>query len=254
MEITPLGVGSAFAKTLDNTNFLIRPGEGEPFLLDCGHTATRALTRLGVSLDEIDSLLLSHLHADHIGGLEEMGFSGIFMRGRKVRLVHPEPLAEYLWANCLSGGMGQRLKNSEGHFFDADIATYFDVSMIGRDESVRFGSIEVTPFRTPHIPGRPSWGFFMVDGATGGRVMFTCDSQLSMNNLEKFGARADAIFHDCQLDGDGEGIHTGLAELVDLPDAYRSKIILVHYGDAWPEYVGKTGPMRFGLQDYVYRF
>ena len=42
MEIVPLGVGSAFAKTLNNTNFLIRPDEGEPFLLDCGFTAARA--------------------------------------------------------------------------------------------------------------------------------------------------------------------------------------------------------------------
>ena len=43
MEIVPLGVGDAFAKTLFQTNFLVRPAEGEPFLVDCGHTAARAL-------------------------------------------------------------------------------------------------------------------------------------------------------------------------------------------------------------------
>lgn len=254
MEIIPLGVGSAFAKTLDNTNYLIRPREGEPFLLDCGHTASRALARLGVPPDAINCVLLSHLHADHIGGLEELGFSGLFLRGVRVALRFPEPLAEYLWTNCLSGGMGQRLKAADGSFFDAALDTYFDVRPIVREETVSFGSVEVTPFRTPHIPGRPSWGFFMRDAATGGKVMFTCDSQLSMKNLETWGTGADAIFHDCQLDGDGEGIHTGLAELTALPDEFRDKIVLVHYGDSWPEYVGKTGSMRFGEQGKIYSF
>lgn len=254
MEIIPLGVGSAFAKTLDNTNFLIKPAEGSPFLLDCGHTATRALARLGMGVEEIGCVLLSHLHADHIGGLEEMGFCGLFMRGVKVCLRYPEPLGEYLWENCLSGGMGQRLKKLDGSFYDAELTTYFDTEPLPRESVVRFGSIEATPFRTPHIPGRPSWGFLMHDTATGKKVMFSCDSQLSKKNLELYGAGADAIFHDCQLDGDGEGIHTGLMELVELPDEYRKKIILVHYGDAWPEYIGKTGPMKFGQQGVAYKF
>jgi ribonuclease BN (tRNA processing enzyme) len=197
---------------------------------------------------------LSHLHADHIGGLEEMGFSGLFAWGRKVDLYLPKPLLQYLWPNSLSGGMGQRLKNGEGEFTEAQITTYFNVHPIGQSNRLSIGSIEITAFRTPHIPGRPSWGFFMHDTVTGGKVMFTCDSQLSKKNLEKFGQGADVVFHDCQLNGAGEGIHTGLEELVKLPEEMRKNILLTHYGDDWEKFLGKTGGMEFAKQDRVYKF
>lgn len=253
MEIIPLGVGSAFAKTLDNTNYLIRPGRGEPFLIDCGVTATRALVHLGVPPSTIQDIVVSHLHADHIGGLEEMGFSGAFLWGRKVRLHLPEQLLENLWEHSLSGGMGQRLRTCEGTYEETTLETYFQASAIGAEPPLTLGSVTVTPFRTPHIPGRASFGYALKDDETGGTAMLTCDSQLSRRNLEQYGREADIIFHDCQLDGGDEGIHTSLASLLKVPEEYRAKIVLIHYGDEWPGYVGQTLGMEFARQRHPYK-
>ena len=254
MEIIPLGVGSAFARTLENTNFLIKTGDGVPFLLDCGHTATRSMERLGFDMKGIDNILLSHLHADHISGLEEMGFTGLFIWGRKINLHAPKPLLEFLWPKSLDGGMGQRLKSRSGGFYEARLETYFTVNALGARKKFSIGCVEITPFSTPHIPGRPSFGYAMHDTLTGGRAMFTCDSMLSMKNLRNHGQSADVIFHDCQLDGSAEGIHTVLGDLLTVPDDYKKKILLVHYGDEWVDYRDRTGGMVFAEQHKSYVF
>jgi ribonuclease BN (tRNA processing enzyme) len=254
MEILPLGVGEAFAKTLFQTNYLVRPADGDSFLVDFGHTAPRALVAHGVPMDSVSRVLVSHLHADHIGGLEELGFTGTFAWGRRPQLFVPEDLLPLLWEHCLSGGMGQRLRQADGSSRDARLDTYFEVTSIGSLDEIRFGSVRVRPFPTPHVPGRPSWGFLLVDEASGGRVMLTCDSRFEMTNLETHGAEADAVFHDCQLRSNGAHIHATLAELLTLPASWQEKILLVHYGDDWESFAGKVGTMRFARQGESYRF
>jgi ribonuclease BN (tRNA processing enzyme) len=254
MEIIPLGVGEAFAKTLDQTNFLIRPAEGAPFLLDCGHTAARSLHRLKVPFSTASAVVLSHLHADHIGGLEELGFSGYFGWGTRPILYVPENLLPFLWDQALQAGMGQRLRGADGSFFETGLDTYFEVRPIRSREPFRLGSVVLTPFPTPHTPGRPSWGFRLDDLATGRGALLTCDSRLHLRNLADFGSAAEVIFHDCQLAVSGDHIHAGLEELRTLPAFLQEKILLVHYADDWRDYLDRTGPMQFARQGHAYSF
>ncbi|GAB4270812.1 MAG: MBL fold metallo-hydrolase [Deferrisomatales bacterium] len=254
MDILPLGVGEAFAKTLYQTNFLITPADGEPFVVDFGHTASRALREAGMDLRAASRVILSHLHADHIGGLEELGFTGYFGWGRRPVLHVPERLLPFLWDHALMGGMGQRLRSPAGEFFDAGLDTYFDVRPIRGREPLALGSVAVTPFPTPHIPGRPSWGFRLDDRATGKAALLTCDSRFHRKNLEVYGRDAEAVFHDCQFVTNGMHIHATLDELLTLPPAWQEKTVLVHYGDSWPEFEGRTGRMRLGRQGHLYRF
>ncbi len=254
MEIIPVGVGEAFAKTLYQTNFLVRPAEGDPFLVDCGHTASRALRAVGVSLREVARVVVSHLHADHIGGLEELGFLGYFVWEERPELYLPEDLIPWLWPHALEAGMGQRLQDRDGVSFDAGLDTYFRVRPVHGGEAFRMGSVRLTPFPTPHVPGRPSWGFRLDDLATGGSVLLTCDTRFHPENLEAFGRDADAVFHDCQLFSNGGHIHATLEELLTLPEGWQERIWLVHYGDDWASYRGRTGRMRFARQGHAYTF
>ncbi len=254
MEIVPLGVGEAFAKTLSQTNFLVRPAEGEPFLIDAGHTASRALHALGVGLREAARVVVSHLHADHIGGLEELGFTGYFAWGQRPVLHVPGNVLPYLWEHALQAGMGQRLRGPGGRFFEAELATYFDVRPLAGTEPFDLGSVRLTPFPTPHVPGRPSWGFRLEDRATGRAALLTCDSRFHRRNVEAFGAGCDAIFHDCQLASNGAHIHATLDELLTLPAETQGRTFLVHYADDWRAFEGRLGRLRFGRERESYRF
>ena len=66
-----IGAGSAFTKKFYQNNLLILKG-GDHLLVDCGTRAPEALARLGLSVTQVRNYLITHSHADHVGGLEEV--------------------------------------------------------------------------------------------------------------------------------------------------------------------------------------
>lgn len=103
-DITFIGVGSAFSKIHNNNNVLIEV-ENKKYLLDCGIKTPQALHDMGIQLKDIDGIIISHIHADHTGGLEEVGFMGKFVLNKKFKLIIAEDLVKLLWDNTLLGGM-----------------------------------------------------------------------------------------------------------------------------------------------------
>jgi ribonuclease BN (tRNA processing enzyme) len=75
-----LGCGDAFASGgRFQTSFLL-DGAEEPLLIDCGATTLIALKRHGIDSSSIGSVLLSHLHGDHFGGLPWLVLDGQFAK------------------------------------------------------------------------------------------------------------------------------------------------------------------------------
>jgi ribonuclease BN (tRNA processing enzyme) len=70
LALTFLGAGSAFSKKHYQNNLIAVKGPSH-LLVDCGSRATEALGLLGLSVGQIENYLVTHLHADHIDGLEE---------------------------------------------------------------------------------------------------------------------------------------------------------------------------------------
>ena len=72
MEITFLGVGEAFDENLPNTSLLIRTEYQEKpvtVLLDCGYSVPPRFWQLGLNVETLDAIWISHFHADHAFGL-----------------------------------------------------------------------------------------------------------------------------------------------------------------------------------------
>jgi len=69
MKIIVLGSGSAFSGlTRFNSAYFVEAGNFR-FMIDCGSDALRALQKAKVDLFAIQDIFLTHLHADHCGGL-----------------------------------------------------------------------------------------------------------------------------------------------------------------------------------------
>ncbi len=68
MKVTFLGAGSAFSRKHGNSNLLIESG-GIKLLIDCSRFCPPTLEEYGLSSSDITHIFISHLHADHIGGL-----------------------------------------------------------------------------------------------------------------------------------------------------------------------------------------
>jgi ribonuclease BN (tRNA processing enzyme) len=67
MEAVILGCGEAFDELLPNTSILLKAGT--TILLDCGYSAPPQVWRTIRDANEIDTLYISHAHADHYFGV-----------------------------------------------------------------------------------------------------------------------------------------------------------------------------------------
>ena len=112
-----VGTGSAFSKRYFQTNVLVVKGE-DHLLIDCGTLCPYALeTKYGLELSKIDNILLTHPHADHIGGVEELALVDRYVKKQKANLVITDEFKELLWNESLKGGLKV---NEEGPLFIDD--------------------------------------------------------------------------------------------------------------------------------------
>ncbi|WP_409341178.1 MBL fold metallo-hydrolase [Paenibacillus sp. MBLB4367] len=243
ISLVMLGTGSAFAKTFYNNNALVACNDYK-LLLDCGHTAPRALHELNIGLDAIDGIFISHMHADHIGGLEEVAFRSMYTYKRKLSLFLPETLIEPLWEHSLKG----TLENRDDQIYKLD--DYFRIVPLREANPITVTdgfTLEIVP--TIHIPGKPSYGVFLNEF-----VYYSADAVLDIGTLERLRDRGCRhILHECQLHPPGY-VHATLESLLEMPEDLQRMTYLMHYDDDMETFAGRTGHMTFIKQHEAYMF
>jgi ribonuclease BN (tRNA processing enzyme) len=91
MRVTVVGSGDAFGSGgRFNTCFFVESARGT-LLVDCGATALVALKSLGIDPLRVDSIILSHLHGDHFGGLPFLLLDAQFLARRERPLTIAGP-------------------------------------------------------------------------------------------------------------------------------------------------------------------
>lgn len=123
MEITFLGTGVAIPqKNRVQSGMLVRLEE-KPLLVDCGSGVLNRFPETGISHTEVDTVLLSHLHLDHVADL------------------HP-----LIKANWLRGNTSMKVYGPEGteEWFSKVIDAYEYLQ-----EEVDVDIIELAPFKIP---------------------------------------------------------------------------------------------------------
>lgn len=240
LELIMVGTGSAFAKTYYNNNSLWRTSN-YTLLVDCGITAPLALHHLDISIGELDGILITHLHGDHTGGLEEIAFQFKFKYNRKPQLFIAEGLADPLWNNCLKAGMENAQHTS--------LEDYFDVYLLKEREPHQIADgMTVEILRTEHIEGRLSYSLIF-----NRDIFYSADMKFDPELLNRLDEERQLrlIMHDCQLQSPGI-VHASLEELLSLPEQVQRKVWLMHYDDHMESFIGKTGEMRFIKQHQRY--
>jgi len=257
MKLTFLGSGSAFSTENFQSNMLIE-SDGKKLLFDCGGDIRWALKERGLSLLDIDAAYISHLHADHTGGLEGLAFMKYFAQVipqglPKPVLIGNNQLINELWATTLKGGL-QSIQ-----MIDATLDTFFTVEKVQNNSIFWFGKITKENLfsselrcklvQSVHVVADcsivKSYGL-MIDvskfeedseytNTKAKRVYITSDTQFSPSQIRDFIKSADVVFHDCETVPYmyASGVHAHYEELKSLPDELKSKMWLYHWNGSY---------------------
>ena len=229
-KIRVIGTGSAFTKTQCHTSVLTEINN-KKYLIDCGFKVPQTLHDMGIGLSEIDGVIISHIHADHTGGLEELGFMGLFVLNKKFDLFIAEDLVEELWDKTLAGGMEQL---GEGNI--AKLETFFNVKKFKDLESFDVDGLKVLPIKTLHVNSKKPSYSFVIDK----KVFYSADMKFDKTLIELiYESGVRFFFHDCQLFEQKDGVHASLEELSTLPEEIRVNIKAMHYGDNYKDFEDK---------------
>ncbi|MHA6260462.1 MBL fold metallo-hydrolase [Sporosarcina sp. CAU 1771] len=74
MNIIPIGIWGGFPKANEATSSFLIEHDGFHCLIDCGSGVLSSLQNF-VSLDQLDAVVISHYHADHIADIGSLQFS-----------------------------------------------------------------------------------------------------------------------------------------------------------------------------------
>lgn len=228
MKLLFLGSGSAFTIGSDNfqSNMLFISESNRKLLIDCGTDIRFSLYQAGLSYQDITDIYISHLHSDHVGGLEYIGFSTKFDPSCPKPILHlSQDIAVDLWHKSLAGGM----EAIEGEL--ACLETFFDIRPLKPNgcfswENIQFRLVKLNHVDTGFIL-MPAYGlFFEINGQ---KIFLSNDTKLCLERLQFYYETADLIFHDCEITHFPTTVHAHYTELAALPLDIKAKIWLYGY-------------------------
>ncbi|RMG98537.1 MAG: MBL fold metallo-hydrolase [Deltaproteobacteria bacterium] len=242
------GVGGAFSRKYGTTCALLTTASGSRWLVDCGRQAPDQLHRANLAWHEIDGQIVTHVHGDHVFGIEDFAFRRFYegwgdvpsirAGGPRPRLVAHSAVRAELWETL---GPALRYVPDGDDPRGGTLAHYFDVldpiavegpkhNGWNHAETFRAEDLTVRARECMHVPGKPSTSLEL-EIEPGVFAWWSGDSTVDGKWLTKIEPKTTIFFHDCTfVDYPGQ-VHGAFTLLAELPEKVRRKIVLMHHED-----------------------
>ena len=209
MKLTILGSGCPSVDTdRYGPSALIDCDEGARILIDCGSGVTQRLLEHGVRGCEIDALLLTHLHSDHIVDLFQFVISS-WHQGRSVpqKIFGPPGTKNYVdqLMNLWKSEIKQRIVHEQR---PSNTALEIEIKEIDNGTVMNFDKLSVRSVEVLHQPVKKAFGFIFE--TTHAKAVISGDTKYCPALIEA-SKGADVLLHEVFIHNEMpvvEGIRT----------------------------------------------
>jgi ribonuclease BN (tRNA processing enzyme) len=208
-----LGVGNAKAAELGSASAVLEIDDRPVLMIDCG---PRSLDDYAVHYSDSlpTAVFVTHLHLDHIGGIEQLFYRGYFAAGARTRLFVPGPIIPALHDKLAASP--HVLSEGGANFWDA-----FHLVPCTSHFWLQDLLFDVFPVR--HSGYQAAFGL-----ALRGAFFYSGDTRPIPELAAHFASAGEPLFHDCALGG--SPAHTGLDDVLrEYDEGQRRRLVAYHY-------------------------
>jgi len=220
-RVYTLGTSAALPQDERELTYLLVEGEMEAYLIDCAGGPLQRMLRVGLQMEKLQGLLVTHYHADHIYGLPAL-LTGLWLQERRqaLHIYGPEQSIHVLQA------IGESFGWSEWPH-------WLPVIYHGVSEKEQALVIDTPEFLITASPGRHldmhTLAYRMRSKRTGGVMVYSSDSE-PCESIVRLAREADLLIHEAA--GEGAG-HSSAAQAGSVArQAGARRLVMVHYPNA----------------------
>ncbi len=217
-----LGCGDNFGSGGRFQTCIFVQSKSAKFLIDCGASSLVAMKQFGVSLLDVDTILITHLHGDHFAGIPFFILDSQLISRRTAPLLIAGP-----------PGLEDRIYRAMEVMFpgSSSVKQKFEITYFEIPESTpaTIGDLLVTAEKVIHGSGAPSYALRVeCDGKT---IAYTGDTEWT-DSLIKIASGADLFIAEAYYFEKKMKNHLNYRTLLDRRQELQCKrIILTHMSD-----------------------
>jgi len=229
-EVVFIGTSDAFGAGGRRQSCTLVRGPSGGLMFDCGGTTLSGMNELGIERGEVDTVVLSHFHADHFGGVPGLLIAMLYedLRDAPLRIAGPPEVEERVRSACEA--LGHPLEDRLWRF-------KIEFTVLEPGKPARLGPVDVVAFQTHHNPEANPQGYVVTAGDK--RIAYSGDTGW-FDALPDMVRGADLLVTECTQVTPGYEYHLSLEELVDRQNEFDvGEMILTHLGTEMAELRGR---------------
>ncbi len=199
MELTLLGTGCPKVdyKRFGPSNYVST--KQTKILIDCGSGVTQRLDQIKVSTANIDALMLTHLHTDHVIDLYQLIISSWHSYRTKPWIIYGPKGTKKFVNKIMDAWSDERAQRINYEVRSSVQAFKLIVREFKSTGKFKIKDISVTYFEVDHKPVKYAYGFNFINNKK--KLTISGDTR-PCENIMKYGQKSDVLLHEVFIDGE----------------------------------------------------
>ncbi len=168
-------------------------------LIDCGSGVTQRLDQIKISTADIDALLLTHLHSDHVVDLYQLIISSWHSYRTKPWIIYGPKGTKKFVLNIMNAWKDERMQRIRYESRSSTKAFKTIIKEFKSTGKIKINDFNITYFEVDHKPVKFAYGFNFHN--KNKKLTISGDTK-PCENLLKYAQKADVLLHEVFIDGE----------------------------------------------------